>query len=513
MLTNTSWTRRLNGTIKVLPLGKPQYGPPEFLEQFPSRLRFLWEPPFQISRLPSWYKLALDCYVGTDGTRRFTLVELSENDRAAAEPGLPEVSTARGLALVTSVGGYALMLDRGTVDRDQLLTHDEARLYLQYVEHRREYFGKRKSLDVFMHSPEERILKGRSKKKPALAFPEDMGLDATGNGAKWTLSRFNEEARAAAHTAGIEQPTKQQLFSQGLTAAAKLNPLYLSSADKIEPIVRMALFALPESSNSVTTEQLQYVAKQVRSSLRDHLVDSDEDFRKWIDDPKSDLVRRITRRSDCSMTREQVRRVLLELGWYALKMLGQCIDIQMRAFRDALSEPLTEREDIYFSQLFFANPAFGGLPLLLLSDRYDELSAAIVNVWNSPGSRDAVAVLHRTMVYFAEFMGQRREADKMHKRRSLARNANAQIATESEFNEENFLLSTNKDELFSDIAKVLAVRRGIDCDSDDWEFTLVSVSENLVQFKLRRADLPGAQTLTVPRAEFEEVARDSRDSD
>jgi hypothetical protein len=74
-------------------------------------------------------------YVGTDGTRRFTVVELSESERAAAEPGLPEVSTARGLALVASVGGYALMLDRGIVDRAQLLTHDEARLILQYVEH------------------------------------------------------------------------------------------------------------------------------------------------------------------------------------------------------------------------------------------------------------------------------------------------------------------------------------------------------------------------------------------
>ena len=96
MQADTSWARRINGTIKVQPLGVPQTGPREFLEQFTSRLRFVWEPPSQISRLPTWFKLALDCYVKSDGTRRFSLVELAGSDPAATDLGLPEVSTARG---------------------------------------------------------------------------------------------------------------------------------------------------------------------------------------------------------------------------------------------------------------------------------------------------------------------------------------------------------------------------------------------------------------------------------
>ena len=49
--------------------------------------------------------------------------------------------------------------------------------------------------------------------------------------------------------------------------------------------------------------------------------------------------------------------------------------------------------------------------------------------------------------------------------------------------------------------------------TSDWEFKLVAVDEKLIQFKFRSADFQEAQTLMVPRAEFEEAAKELRDRD
>src|SRR5262245_24798981 len=106
MQETTYWQRRTNGGMEVRPLSKPTTGPPDFLAGTQSRFRYDWTPPYQLTRLPSWFRLSLDCYVTTTGIRRFTLVEPSESDLAT--PGLPEIASARGLSLVASIGGYHL---------------------------------------------------------------------------------------------------------------------------------------------------------------------------------------------------------------------------------------------------------------------------------------------------------------------------------------------------------------------------------------------------------------------
>lgn len=105
---NTHWHRRVNGTIEVQPLVKPTVGARAFLDEVSSRSRYVWRPPYQISRLPPWFEMALDCHTATSGNRRFTFVELSNDDLGANRFGLQNLATAfcdlifRGLRFAAS---------------------------------------------------------------------------------------------------------------------------------------------------------------------------------------------------------------------------------------------------------------------------------------------------------------------------------------------------------------------------------------------------------------------------
>ncbi len=500
------WQRRLHGSIAVQPLKQSNAGPREFIDRVISRSRYEWQPPYQITRLPSWFRLALDCYVTPGGTRRFTLIETSESDPAPIERGLGYIASARGLSLVASVGGYRLMLDRGDAELNQPLTHDEARLFLQHIEHRREYLGPRKRLGSALRV----CAGGRSDKSIKSILPDDLGLDSQGNGKAWDLARLKRAGKHAAHDAGIDNPTPRQVLSYGLLEAAKLNPLYLDTLDESATVIRMALFALSESTDEVTEKQLSYVATHVRSSLRDHLDDSDEQFKKWIADPDSNLLHRIEKRPDCRMSRDQVKHALLELGWTSMRMLGQCIDVQMTAFRDAIPVALTAREDFYYRHAYLANPAYGGLPLLLLRDRYEDLSAAITNVWNNPCDRGAIAVLHRVMLYYAALIGNRRAADRMYKRCAMNKAMYGRVPVEETLLGEPAAASDNWEQcVFSEIATRLATARGLVCEfgHHDWQSVLISTDKTFVCLNLRCPDLGFNESITVPRAEFEAVAK------
>jgi hypothetical protein len=501
---NTHWHERINGTIEVQPLVKPTVGSREFLDKVSSRSRYVWRPPYQISKLPSWFELALDCCTTTSGIRRFTPIDLSADDLRANSLGLQNVATGRGLSLVASIGGYRLMLDRGDVRRDFVLTHDESRLYLQHIEHRQEYFGKRKGLELGLPRAQPDFTNG--------ILPYGLGLGPEAKGKPWTRAQFENVGLDAARAAGIQRPDKRQIQSYGLTEAAKLNPLNIRSSSGRAAVVRMVLFALPQSTKNVTHDQLRYVAAHVRKSLSEHLNDTDEQFAKWIADPDSNLLHRIQKRSDCKLSRQQVKHVLLELGWQALQMVGKCIDVQMRAFRDAIFDPLTDIEKFYFDQLFLADASYAGLPLLLMHDRYDELKAAVLNVWNNPGDRTAVPVLHRVMTYYSEVLGNRRKADKEYKQASLARNVDGLIACSQSLDIATLAQPGKRDGgLLLEIAKHLAREHGIDCDFGEWEATANQVS-NKIRVELRRADPSFVKTITISLAEFEKIAEIVRES-
>ena len=86
-----------------------------------------------------------------------------------------------------------------------------------------------------------------------------------------------------------------------------------------------------------------------------------------------------------------------------------------------LPEPLSPADRQFFDGTFVGNPALGGLPLLLLQDRFPFLREAILHVWEAPGDRQRVGVLHAMMSYYSVLVNACRESDRRYKQRARSR--------------------------------------------------------------------------------------------
>ena len=122
-VTSSRWSRRLNGTVKVIPLPK-HLGTRPTDELAHERYLYLWQPPYQISvQLPDWYQVAIECTLDCDGVHQFSLVDEPPFVGTPLKPSLAYITDTTGLAPVASLGGHELLLDRGKVDRGSLLIH------------------------------------------------------------------------------------------------------------------------------------------------------------------------------------------------------------------------------------------------------------------------------------------------------------------------------------------------------------------------------------------------------
>ena len=149
------------------------------------------------------------------------------------------------------------------------------------------------------------------------------------------MSEFKENGLKAAKSAGLSTPTLDQVFWFGLYEGAKQSPLRTTDAEA-EDLFRFAFYTPGPEAATIDPEAVDYVARQVRASLKDHVYDSTEAFDQWIKDPKSNLTSRIVKRKDCRWTRNEIRRAIFELGWRSFQMLAKCIDACMRSFAAVL---------------------------------------------------------------------------------------------------------------------------------------------------------------------------------
>jgi hypothetical protein len=499
------WQRRLNGHVEITELPRID-GPVRQL--ISKRLLYRWEPPFQLRvELPDWFTIALECWVGNDGTRRFSLPDSSLVPPDDSGAGLRHISTAPGLAGVASIGGHRLLIDRGNVGRGILLGYDEARIIIQYTRHLREYLGGTIKFERGLNvCREEQYVSGAK-----TILPHDLGLDGRGIGDVWGLSRLREEGLHEAQADGIKDPSPAEIVRYGLLVAAKRNPLYLNQKEAAQ-FTRLALFALPDSSKP-SPRQLAYVADRACQSLQKHLNDSNEEFGCWIKDDKSDLIRSISKSPSCRWSRSQVRRALLELGWRALQSMGKCIDLQMRSFRDVFPQPLTPQENRFYAQSFLANPLFGGLPLVLIHERLTFLKEAILEVWNSQSDRESIAVVHQMMNYYSVLTGNRRAADRLYKRRVTAKTLGGSLRSKSPKSASCFAPREPSElEETCEIARRLAIARGCDLRFGErkWEANL-SVVDDRVSIVVKPCGSDRDEYFDIPIEEFVVVARKVRE--
>jgi hypothetical protein len=292
-----------------------------------------------------------------------------------------------------------------------------------FVKHMREYVGSTQKFEWALHVTR----KGRQSDNPEDRdiLPDSIGLDVHGNGQRWNLLRFSDEGRDAAVAAGKTNPQPRDVLVHGLHAAARRAP-FLPGQDRILGLMRMALFSLGPSTREPQEEHLAYVAKQMRSVVREYVDDSTEQFNRWAEDRRADTIHRISKRRDCPLDREGVRQALLELGMQWIIAYGECVDAAMEAFEAALPEPLSPEERDLFQTSYRKDKRFGNLPLVLLLERFDFCRPAIIAIWNDPCDREAIGVFYRTIAYFAEMLDKRRSADR---RRSRLRGENCQVVS------------------------------------------------------------------------------------
>ncbi|MFL6545281.1 MAG: hypothetical protein ACJ8LM_08905 [Candidatus Udaeobacter sp.] len=391
-----------NGRVEIVELPRLAEGHPH-ASQIQKRSLYTWYAPARLtSKLPNDHCLELECSTFKDGIRRFS--PLSSTD--AVEPSGAFRTDTFGFALKASVGGRALMWMRHDSNPFPLLTFEAGRLFLQYAQHLRESLGPARDLSEALHVCHA----GRTYNGDEDVLPPDIGLDSNGEGERWSVARLEQEGRHEAKLRKITEPTKNDCIRLGLLAAATCNPLRIPDAEANQ-LTRMALFALGPDSKPVTKEDLEFVASCIQKSIEKKQEVSTEEFRIWIEDPKSSLIRSIERSKGNKLNRPQIRRAMLDLAWYSVMSFAVTIDVQMRAFRAAINEQFSLEEDFLFAQSFFANPVFGGLPLILLLDRFDLVGEAVTDFWLEPNER-RTAIIRTKLYYYSVIVGNRRESDR-----------------------------------------------------------------------------------------------------
>jgi hypothetical protein len=397
-LSTNYWSRRLNGTVEIEEITRVEGCRNRIGDLIARSSIHIWKPPYQLTRhLPDNFDVRLNCWHLVGGARVFF---------PAASP----------LAFIVraALASELMFADRGQFDKSTpYFSFGEARLFFQYARHTQDYLGETRRLGQALNI----VRSGRPDIATVDIVPDDVGIGPDWSGTRWSLATLKQEGLRAAQQAGVKNPTPDDLLSYGLYADAMLNPLNESNPAKAESIVRLAFFTCGEAHTKIDSAAIEYVASQIKESLRDHLHDSTEKFDQWLEDPKSNLISRIAKRKDCHLTRQEVRVAVTELGWIAFKMLAQCIDCFSCAFEAALPHQMTEAERTRFSQIFRAQSGLGNFPLLLLHERFQFLMPAILEMWNDPAAQRPTAVLLRMIWVYSQLVTNRRAADRQLMRR------------------------------------------------------------------------------------------------
>src|SRR5262249_2583754 len=149
-------------------------------------------------------------------------------------------------------------------------------------------------------------------------LPEDLGRDARGGGQRWGVKELIARGEAHARPAGYPRPTVAQAIHRGLVEAASHNPLPVPD-EKVPGLVRAGLFDV-DWAEEPDPALVEIVTERLLTALHPHLKDATQDFERWFLGAKSSLVHQLAkqRRSPGgALEEDEVRRVLLHLGWQA----------------------------------------------------------------------------------------------------------------------------------------------------------------------------------------------------
>lgn len=357
--------------------------------------KYAWHPSSAlVGQLPPDFSFPMRCLLMPDQLRRFY------------------PSSFKGLIARGFEGGLAILSVLYNLSSAQRFAFRAMYLFFSKLRESREHFQNK-----LLNAGSLCIARsGRDLAEEKDILPASLGRTANGDDEKWGVTKLLEKGRERANAAGIIHPTEAECVHYGFVAGAELNPLYIGD-EKALPLVRMVLYeSVPwDDEEARKPAVLRFVVQRALTAVWNHLPDSADIFDAWLAGPKNSFVQQIAkqkRRPGGVLDRDLVRWALQELGWEAYHYVAECIHSQLWLFERLFPETLSDIELRWFEQMHLPQPHFGNLPLVLLVERFPLLHSVLWEIWDNPGNREPVAVLHRLLSYYAEMASTRRQIDR-----------------------------------------------------------------------------------------------------
>lgn len=424
--------------------------------------RYIWRPaPSLAAHLPPGYALALDCVLTAHG-RFFSPAAGFEN--------------ASGFAVLAARAGVGILRQREILDDEQVSSYRVMTLLFQHACRLREALVRvfHRIEDLSIPTP------GRFERSENHILPAGLKGDCTGTEGRLTSGDLVAMGRRHAAESGITSPNEADLIRLGLVEVAFRNPILLESCTEAQArgLIRTALFDLGPASEPIDEAVIAEVQGRLIDAIGKHLGDPREEFNRWFFENCDNIVHQIAKRKRPGgpIDREIVRQALLETVCRAFRYVGDSLHVAMRAFADALPEPLDEIEQAAFDAVYRRRSWLGNLPLLLLHRQFPVVQEIVVDILNRPTDERLPGVLLRMLQLHGEMVANKRASERRYKRNSQHRNSEGRIAIAGSL-DKNITAASQGDELPLEIAREVCERRRLSCDCRtmvDWHAELES---------------------------------------
>ena len=430
------------------------------------RARYVWRPPPElVAGVPENFKLELDVLTGRDGVRRI----------------VPKQTVATFIRHA-AVGGVALLAARTSMDDETRFSYRMMLMLSQQAHRFREHLdrGFRRESDLY------RSTGRRNGGDSSHILPEELGLYPRQHGPGWNPADVLDHGRRAASKSN---PTTAELIRLGLLEAARRNPLDPNAISEAQAgsLVRMALFADP-GNEPLAEAQFSEIQSRLLEAVQKQDRKPGAQFWKWLYDDLDNIVHAIAKRKTrgIRLNRMEVRRGILELVTQSHRYVGDCVHVQMQALAASLPTPLSPTEQSQFDAVYSRQKYLGGLPLVLLRDRFDFLKEAILDVWDEPNDHERTGVLLRMLDYYGQMARNKRESDRAAKSTSRYREETGRSGTTVSIDEQRDHLS-KPDDPFQTLAAVLRECRRAKCQcpgTHGWSARIVGDDVNAEQVEI-----------------------------
>lgn len=245
-------------------------------------------------------------------------------------------------------------------------------------------------------------------------LPEYFGRTHAEKSERWSIDDLQRHGRNAAVVAGICKPQPQDVVSYGFFAAAKQCPIELPP-ERCRTLIRDLLIDDSRITLPPDHELTSVVRWRFEELIRRKLHQPQQRFTNWLGGGSSNLVQALqasAKSEGYDLTREQVQRALLDLAWWGLPKIAECMEAFMCSFAEALPQPLNDYERKYFDGLFARQDYLGGLTLMLLAGRCWILRPALEAHWEGT---ESIGVLHRVIYDITEAVHKSREVERAKK--------------------------------------------------------------------------------------------------